>query len=169
VRHCGSKTSKSILITFWKVRVLKGENRADNIEEPKTTVQPDRKNMMTDEEAVQKLEESTKNAQRHQLETLRSILLHNGTVRYLQSFIAKGDPLPLDPPTFKRVVPLSSYEDYVDYINQMADGNQDPHHPLLSVDPLLCFFYRYTKPPSSSFSLQITSHHPSSLVTVMIL
>ncbi|KAJ1433025.1 GH3 family [Sesbania bispinosa] len=95
--------------------------------------------MMTDEELIQKLEESTINAQHHQLETLRSILLHNGKVSYLQSFKDKGDPA--DPATFTRVVPLSSYEDYVDYINQMADGKHDPNHPLLSVDPLLCFFY----------------------------
>ncbi|XP_061341320.1 probable indole-3-acetic acid-amido synthetase GH3.6 [Gastrolobium bilobum] len=93
--------------------------------------------MMTDEELIQKLEDSTMNAQHHQLETLRSILLHNGCVRYLHPY--KG--YPLDPSTFNRVVPLSSHEDYVDYINQMADGKIDPHHPLLSVDPLLCFFY----------------------------
>lgn len=97
---------------------------------------------MTDEELIQKLDESTKNAQHHQLETLRSILLHNGNVSYLKSFKHKGDPS--DPATFTRVVPLSSYEDYADYINQMADGKEDNphhHHPLLSVDPPLCFFY----------------------------
>ncbi|KAK7285416.1 hypothetical protein RJT34_20186 [Clitoria ternatea] len=42
--------------------------------------------MMTDEELLQKLEELTKNAQYYQLETLRSILHQNGSVRYLQSF-----------------------------------------------------------------------------------
>ncbi|KAK7285414.1 hypothetical protein RJT34_20184 [Clitoria ternatea] len=89
--------------------------------------------MMTDEEVMQKLEEVTKNAQQHQLETLRSILHHNGSVRYLQSF--KGS---VDVNTYTSVVPLSTYEDYVEYINQMADGNRDP---LLSVDPLLGFFY----------------------------
>lgn len=99
------------------------------------------KTMMTDEELREKLEESTRNAKHHQLETLRSILHHNGSVRYLQSFSHKGDPS--DPATFTRVVPLSSYDDYVDYIHQMADGK---HDPLLSVDPLLCFFYRCMAP-----------------------
>jgi len=92
---------------------------------------------MTDEELIQKLEELTINAQHHQTETLRSILLHNGTVRYLQPF--NNGPLPLDHSTFTRLVPLSSYEDYVDHINHMADGKDDP---FLSVDPLRCFFYR---------------------------
>ena len=100
---------------------------------------------MTDEELLQKLEDLTKNAQHHHLETLRSILLHNGIVHYLQSF-KKGSLLHLDPSTFARVVPLSTYEDYVDYINQMAEGKDDP---FLSVDPLRCFFYRYSLNPSS--------------------
>ncbi|QCD97581.1 probable indole-3-acetic acid-amido synthetase GH3.6 isoform X1 [Vigna unguiculata] len=93
--------------------------------------------MMTDEELMQKLEDLTINAQHHQLETLRSILLHNATVRYLQPFF-NNSPLPLDHSTFTRLVPLSSHGDYVDYINLMADGKDDP---FLSVDPLRCFFY----------------------------
>ncbi|KAK7336709.1 hypothetical protein VNO77_17255 [Canavalia gladiata] len=115
--------------------------------------------MMTNEELLQKLEDFTNNAQHHQLETLSSILLHNATVHYLQTFIAKGDSLSLDPSTFKHVVPLSSYEDYVDYINQMADGN---HHPLLSVDPLLCFFYS-SGTSSSSMKPKLIPYFDSSL------
>ncbi|RDX95372.1 putative indole-3-acetic acid-amido synthetase GH3.6, partial [Mucuna pruriens] len=114
--------------------------------------------MMTDEELIEKLEDLTSNAQHHQLETLRSILLHNGTSRYLQSF--KG-PLHLDPSTFTRVVPLSSYEDYVHHINHMADGigNLDP---LLSVDPLLCFFYS-SGTSSSSMKPKLIPYFDSSL------
>jgi len=103
---------------------------------------------MTDEELMQKLEDLTINAQHHQLETLRSILLHNATVRYLQPFFNNA-PLPLDHSTFTRLVPLSSHGDYVNYINLMADGKDDP---FLSVDPLRCFFYRFL-----SFFLQISS------------
>ncbi|KAL2320911.1 hypothetical protein Fmac_029880 [Flemingia macrophylla] len=110
--------------------------------------------MMTDEELMQKLEELTKEAQHHQLETLRSILLHNGTVRYLQSF--EG---PLHPSTFRRVVPLSSYQDYVDFINHMAEGKDDP---FLSVDPLRCFFYS-SGTSSSTMKPKLIPYFDSSL------
>lgn len=113
---------------------------------------------MTDEELLQKLEDLTKNAQHHHLETLRSILLHNGIVHYLQSF-KKGSLLHLDPSTFARVVPLSTYEDYVDYINQMAEGKDDP---FLSVDPLC-----YSLNPSLSSIVVVSpckSHTSSSFI-----
>ncbi|KAK7396346.1 hypothetical protein VNO78_17279 [Psophocarpus tetragonolobus] len=113
--------------------------------------------MMTDEELIQKLEDLTKNAQHHQLETLRSILLLNGTVRYLQPF--HKSPLHLDPSTFTRVVPLSSYEDYVHYINHMAEGKLDP---FLSVDPLLCFFYS-SGTSSSTMKPKLIPYFDSSL------
>lgn len=95
--------------------------------------------MMTDDELIQKLEELTMNTKHHQLETLRSILLHNGSVRYLQPFF--NNKSVEDPATFTSLVPLSSYDDYADFIHQMADIGEHEHH-LLSVDPLLCFFYR---------------------------
>lgn len=97
---------------------------------------------MTEEELIGKVEESTKNAKLHQLETLRSILDHNGGVRYLQPYL-RHYKAPVDASTFRQAVPLSSYHDYVDYINQMVDGTDDHDDPLLSVDPLFCFFYRY--------------------------
>lgn len=131
----------------------------------RTTYQKPDQNMMTDEELIQKLEDLTINAPQHQMETLRSILLHNGTVRYLQPF-NKG-PLPLDHSTFTRLVPLSSYEDYVDHINHMAEGKDDP---FLSVDPLLCFFYRLLNPslallfitfPNPYFVSSFISHRKS--------
>lgn len=114
---------------------------------------------MTDDELLQKLEDLTINAHHHQLETLRSILLHNATVRYLQPFF-KNAPLPLDHSTFTRLLPLSSYEDYVHYINLMADGKD---YPFLSVDPLHCFFYRLLNP---FFLSSFRSHHQSSSLTL---
>ncbi|WJX84138.1 hypothetical protein P8452_66744 [Trifolium repens] len=101
---------------------------------------------MTDEELIQKIEELTKNTKHHQLETLNSILHHNGSVNYLQPFFNNNKSVvDVDPTTFTRLVPLSSYEDYVDFIHHMADDGKhdddDDHHSLLSVDPLLCFFY----------------------------
>lgn len=114
--------------------------------------------MMTDEELIQKIEDLTKNAQHHQLETLRSIIVHNGSVRYLESL--KGDDdVHLDPSTFTRVVPLSSYEHYVDFINHMAEGK---HDPFLSVDPLLCFFYS-SGTSSSTMKPKLIPYFDSSL------
>ncbi|KAH0978473.1 hypothetical protein GBA52_028192 [Prunus armeniaca] len=95
---------------------------------------------MTDDELLLKLDDSTRNATRHQLDTLRSILDQNGTVLYLQPYLPPHDA-PLDAATFRRSVPLSSYDDYADLINQMADSPRHHHQPLLSVDPLVCFFY----------------------------
>ncbi|XP_058738056.1 probable indole-3-acetic acid-amido synthetase GH3.6 [Vicia villosa] len=93
--------------------------------------------MMSGSELIQKIEDLTMNAKHHQLETLGSILLHNSSSHYLQSFSNNNT---LDPSTFTSLVPLSTYEDYIDFIQQMADHHPN-HHPLLSVDPLLCFFY----------------------------
>ncbi|CAJ2633288.1 indole-3-acetic acid-amido synthetase [Trifolium pratense] len=95
--------------------------------------------MMTDEELLQKIEVLTNNTKHHQLETLNSILHHNCSVNYLQPFFNNNKSVDVDPSTFTRLVPLSSYEDYVDFIHQMADDGN--HDPLLSVDPLICFFY----------------------------
>ncbi|KAJ0053146.1 hypothetical protein Pint_01110 [Pistacia integerrima] len=104
--------------------------------------------MMTDGEILNKLEESTKNANHHQLETLHSILQHQSPVLYLQSHLSlsASNHTSIDAATFKRAVPLSSYDDYAYHINQLASGSLDHDHdhdnqPLLSVDPLVCFFY----------------------------
>jgi auxin responsive GH3 family protein len=96
---------------------------------------------MTDEEIMKMLEGPTGDASRHQHETLRSILERQGAVRYLRPHL-QGFNAPVDAATFRRAVPLSSYDDYVDHINSMANGLVDHDQPLLSVDPLLCFFYR---------------------------
>lgn len=97
--------------------------------------------MMTDEDILKKLEDSTKNATRHQLETLQSILERQSGVRYLQPYLS-GCCAPMDAATYKRAVPLSCYDDYADHINQLAGGDHGQNdQPLLSVDPLVCFFY----------------------------
>ncbi|KAF2314917.1 hypothetical protein GH714_037166 [Hevea brasiliensis] len=95
---------------------------------------------MTNEELLAKLEDSTKDAALHQLQTLHSILQHQAGVRYLWPFLS-GYHEPIDAETFRRLVPLSSYEDYADHISRMANGEPDHDHPFLSVDPLVCFFY----------------------------
>ncbi|XP_010279228.1 PREDICTED: probable indole-3-acetic acid-amido synthetase GH3.6 [Nelumbo nucifera] len=92
---------------------------------------------MTDEEILRKLEDCTREAPRLQLETLQTILEHNGGVSYLRPYLQNAL---IDDKTFRRFVPISSYDDYAPLINRMADGADD-HPSLLSVDPLICFFY----------------------------
>ncbi|XP_062086385.1 probable indole-3-acetic acid-amido synthetase GH3.6 isoform X2 [Humulus lupulus] len=103
--------------------------------------------MADDENLLKKLEDSTRNATRHQLETLQSILEHQGGVRYFQHLLQSYNS-PVDVATFRRVVPLSTYEDYLNDVNRLADGphDHDRDQPLLSVDPLICFFYSSMKP-----------------------
>ncbi|XP_030451418.1 probable indole-3-acetic acid-amido synthetase GH3.6 [Syzygium oleosum] len=97
--------------------------------------------MATGGEVLEKLEGLTRDAARHQLETLRSILERNGEASYLRPFLG-GHPAPeIDVATFRREVPLTSYDDYADHINRMADGLVDGGDPILCVDPLVCFFY----------------------------
>eukprot|EP00262_Sarcandra_glabra_P007506 TRINITY_DN20364_c0_g1_i1.p1 TRINITY_DN20364_c0_g1~~TRINITY_DN20364_c0_g1_i1.p1 ORF type:complete len:659 (+),score=50.67 TRINITY_DN20364_c0_g1_i1:248-1978(+) len=96
---------------------------------------------MTDEAVLSKLEECTRDANRLQLETLQTIIERNGCARYLQPHFLGYDG-PIDCESFKRLVPISSYEDYADHIGRLADGHDDDDDlPILSVDPLLCFFY----------------------------
>ncbi|KAJ4839651.1 hypothetical protein Tsubulata_045154 [Turnera subulata] len=96
---------------------------------------------MTDEEVLQSLEEYTKNAIDHQHRTLRSILAHQAYVSYLRPYFSGHLP-PIDAATFRRLVPLSSYDDYADHINNLANhGSVDQYPPVLSVDPLHCFHH----------------------------
>lgn len=81
-----------------------------------------------------------RDAMHHQHAVLRSILEHQGCVRYLRPHL-QDYSAPVDAETFRRVVPLSSYDDYVHHIDSMARGLVDDDQPLLSVDPLVCFFY----------------------------
>ncbi|GLT75704.1 hypothetical protein SLA2020_474060 [Shorea laevis] len=95
---------------------------------------------MTDDEILKMLDGPTSDATRHQHEVLQSILERQGAVRYLRPHLQAYNA-PVDAATFRRAVPLSSYDDYVDHINSIANGLVDHDQPLLSVDPLVCFFY----------------------------
>lgn len=86
------------------------------------------------------LDGPTSDATRHQHEALQSILERQGAVSYLRPHLQAYNA-PVDAATFRRAVPLSSYDDYVDHINSIANGLVDHDQPLLSVDPLVCFFY----------------------------
>lgn len=94
---------------------------------------------MAESEVLRRLEESTGDARRVQVEALRSILEANADAAYLQRYLAGHLPDTLDAAAFRRLVPLSSYDDYTDIIARIADGVEPPSS--LSLDPLLCFFY----------------------------
>lgn len=84
-------------------------------------------------------------ATRRQEETLRTILDRNGAVAYLRAHLDCNRDLSIvDADTFRRLVPLSTYDDYADHINRIADGidggDDDDGVPSLSFDPLICFF-----------------------------
>lgn len=98
--------------------------------------------MMSDDDIIAKLEDTTKDATRHQLKTLQTILDRNAGASYLQPYL-RSYPAPVDASTFRRAVPLSCYDDYADHIHQLADGVlfDDDARPLLTLDPLLCFFF----------------------------
>lgn len=104
--------------------------------------------MLTDEEIIAKLEETTTKAEQLQRETLCTILQRNAGVQYLLPYLQghRGDS-PIDKETFRLTVPLSSYDDYADYIGKLADGDvlcdDADDMPLMSFDPLLLFFYRF--------------------------
>ncbi|KAJ8490603.1 hypothetical protein OPV22_012324 [Ensete ventricosum] len=95
-------------------------------------------------EAARRVEESTRDALRFQLETLRSILESNAGTAYLRPHLRDRLPDParvdlaLVAAAFRRLVPLSSYDDYADLIERIADGAEPP--AALSLDPLICFF-----------------------------
>ncbi|KAL3572620.1 hypothetical protein D5086_026524 [Populus alba] len=85
--------------------------------------------MMTYDELDRNLEDLTKNAAHHQLQTLHSILQHQASVGYLQPYLSACHA-PVDAATtFRSQVPLSSYDDYFHLINQLANGDIDHHHP----------------------------------------
>lgn len=95
---------------------------------------------LTDDELIAKVEETTVEATRHQLDTLRKILDRNAAVGYLRQ--AAGA---VDVHNFRRTVPLSTYDDYADHISKIADGlddygDGDSGRHFLSFDPLVCFF-----------------------------
>ncbi|KAL5203375.1 hypothetical protein ABZP36_014327 [Zizania latifolia] len=99
-----------------------------------------------DELALQRLDDATRDAPRLQLETLRTILAENAGAAYLRRHIPDGGhPLSSTDPAaaadeFRRLVPVSSYDDYAEVIRRVADGDAGPDE--LSPRPLVCFFLR---------------------------
>lgn len=127
----------------------------------------------SDEMVLKELEYATEHAFDLQLQTLQSILDRNATgARYLSPFFLGYDGPHINPDSFRRLVPISSYDDYEGPIQAMADGD---HSPILSVDPLICFFYRcpYTilifsqSSPLAGTALLIVNRHSVKLLYII--
>nr|URM60585.1 jasmonic acid-amino synthetase [Gymnema sylvestre] len=75
------------------------------------------------EQVVAEFEAMTKDAERVQIETLKTILKENGRTEYLQKWGLDGRT---DPESFKACVPIVSHEDLEPYINRIVDGDDSP-------------------------------------------
>uniref|UniRef100_A0A0E0KYD2 Uncharacterized protein n=1 Tax=Oryza punctata TaxID=4537 RepID=A0A0E0KYD2_ORYPU len=100
-----------------------------------------------DELALRRLDDATRDARRLQLETLREILAENAGAACLRRYIPSDDgghhlllstDLAAAADEFRRLVPVTSYDDYYESIRRVADGDAAPD--VLSPRPLLCFF-----------------------------
>ncbi|EEC78502.1 hypothetical protein OsI_18426 [Oryza sativa Indica Group] len=100
-----------------------------------------------DELALRRLDDATRDARRLQLETLRAILAENAGAAYLRRYIPsdggahhllRSTDLAAAADEFRRLVPVTSYDDYAESIRRVADGDAAPDE--LSPRPLLCFF-----------------------------
>ncbi|KAG9457783.1 hypothetical protein H6P81_002291 [Aristolochia fimbriata] len=81
------------------------------------------------ETLIDVFEAETKDAERVQRETLERILKENGEAEYLKKFGLDGK---WDEETYRKCVPLASYQDFKPYIKQIADGDASP---LLAAKP----------------------------------
>ncbi|XP_006654031.3 probable indole-3-acetic acid-amido synthetase GH3.6 [Oryza brachyantha] len=103
-----------------------------------------------DELALRRLDDATRDAPRLQLETLRAILAESAGAAYLRRYVPDDAHhrrllsigLAAAADEFRRVVPVSSYEDYAESIRRVADGEARPDELELELSPrrLLCFF-----------------------------
>ncbi|KAE9605716.1 hypothetical protein Lal_00025494 [Lupinus albus] len=79
---------------------------------------------------IEEFEANSKDAERVQRETLKSILEKNASAEYLQSLGLNGRT---DVESFKACVPLVSHSDIVHYIDRIFDGEMSP---FLTAKPL---------------------------------
>ncbi|KAG9457780.1 hypothetical protein H6P81_002288 [Aristolochia fimbriata] len=72
---------------------------------------------------IELFEAETKDAERVQRETLEKILEENEDTEYLKKFGLKGRR---DEETFRKCVPLASHQDFLPFIERIADGDSSP-------------------------------------------
>jgi len=97
------------------------------------------------QDALQIIEDLTKNTDPIQEEVLRQILSQNANTEYLKRF---GLNAATDRHTFKSKVPVVTYEDLRPDIERIANGDRSP---ILCAHPISEFLTRYT-PISLSLS-----------------
>jgi auxin responsive GH3 family protein len=83
------------------------------------------------------IEDATSHADEIQKNVLAEILSHNANVEYLQRHGLNGHT---DSETFKKLLPIISYEDIKHDINRIANGDTSP---ILTSNPISNFLTRY--------------------------
>ncbi|KAG9457781.1 hypothetical protein H6P81_002289 [Aristolochia fimbriata] len=120
------------------------------------------------ETLIDVFEAETKDAERVQRETLERILEENGEAEYLKKFGLDGK---WDEETYRKCVPLASYQDFKPYIKRIADGDASP---LLAAKPFTALSWSSGtsggKPKFVPFNLALASkviHHTICLAYAM--
>jgi len=90
-----------------------------------------------DKRALEFIENVTSNADEVQTQVLSSILSRNADTEYLKRYGLNGRT---DRPTFKKCVPLITYDDVKPEIRRIASGDTSP---ILSAHPVSEFLTRY--------------------------
>lgn len=90
----------------------------------------------SNKKALEFIEEVTSNADQVQKQVLAEILSRNANVEYLKRHNLNGHT---DPETFKKLLPLISYEDIEPDITRIANGDSSP---ILSSHPISEFLTR---------------------------
>ncbi|KAK6143595.1 hypothetical protein DH2020_023943 [Rehmannia glutinosa] len=92
-----------------------------------------------DAEALQFIEEMSRNADAVQKNVLAKILTQNAETEYLKGFNLNGAT---DQETFKSKIPIVTYDDLQPLIRRMADGDSSP---ILTAHPVSEFIVRYAQ------------------------
>ena len=95
------------------------------------------------------LEDVTCNAKQIQDSVLEAILSRNAQTEYLKGFLSGQ----IDKQSFKKNLPLVTYEDYRSYIDRIADGESSN---LICDRPISLFLARYLKKNTPCFTLKNT-------------
>lgn len=97
--------------------------------------------------ALQFIEEVTTNVDEVQKRVLAEILSRNANVEYLQRHNFNGQT---DRETFKKVIPVITYEDIQPDINRIANGDKSPIFSSQPISEFLTRFVLFFFPVSNS-------------------
>lgn len=94
--------------------------------------------VLEDNKKLEFIEDVTKHADEVQKRVLSEILTRNAHVEYLKRHGLEGNT---DRDTFKKIMPVITYEDILPDINRIANGDNSP---ILCSDPISEFLTRYS-------------------------